>query len=360
MNAVDSIIPRAETLIFALNLIVVVTLVCGAGLSAARVLRNQSAPLRYGLLLTAPLLSFLSPMVVLVASHSGPSVLRWTLAAKQRDSTESQSSGGKATVAMTTSSDRQKADGMSRAESPEANEATRIPHSGSAANLDHEFREAPVSATSAVRGNPEEASSSASSASWWRTAGSFLLCVWGIGVAVSLGMLGRGWVAVCRLRRSLHSPGDSRIERLANRAAELLGLHRGPRVFESDIMPVPISLGLMRPVIILPEDIGWDLDDDQLESILLHETAHVVHRDHWVGLLARLTAVMLWWHPLVHRMNRRLADLREEICDNIVVRQRGNGRGYAHMLVELAARTTSRPALPAAVRWKLPRQEAKP
>ncbi|MBT6483974.1 MAG: M48 family metalloprotease [Planctomycetaceae bacterium] len=349
MNASDSMIPQAETLIFALNLIVAVTLVCGAGLGAARLLRNHSAPLRYGLLTTALIFSLISPVVVLVVSHNGPSVLRWTLAAKQPDLTESQASGSKATVAMATGSDRQNGDEMSRAESPEANPATRISHSDPAANLDHESREAPVSAAPAVRGNPKEAGSSAPSARWWQIVGGFLLSVWGAGVAVSLVMLARGWVAVGRLRRSLHSPGDSRIERLANRIAESLGLHRSPPVYESALMPVPISLGLMHPAIILPEDIARELDDDQLESILLHETAHVVHRDHWIGLMARLTTALLWWHPLVHQIKRQLANLREDICDNVVVRQRGNGRSYARVLVELAARTTLRPAFPAAI-----------
>ena len=112
---------------------------------------------------------------------------------------------------------------------------------------------------------------------------------------------------------------------------------------------MPISLGLLRPAIVLPEDIGWELNDGQLESVLLHETAHVAHKDYWVGLMGRLAAALFWWHPLVHLMNRRLADLREDICDNYVVQQQGDGRGYARVLVELAARTAWRTALPAAI-----------
>ena len=71
--------------------------------------------------------------------------------------------------------------------------------------------------------------------------------------------------------------------------------------------------------------------------MLLHEAAHVVHGDLWVGLLQHAVAAVFWWCPPVHRLNRRLADVREEICDDYVVAAQGDGFQLAEVLVEMAA-----------------------
>ena len=41
--------------------------------------------------------------------------------------------------------------------------------------------------------------------------------------------------------------------------------------------------------------------------------------------------------PPVHRLNRRLAEVREEICDDYVVLAQGDGFQLAEVLVEMAA-----------------------
>ena len=91
--------------------------------------------------------------------------------------------------------------------------------------------------------------------------------------------------------------------------------------------------------------------------MLIHECAHVARRDHLVGLLQRLTAVLFWPHPLVHVLNRRLAQAREELCDNFVLRG-GLATGYAKTLLTLSVTMTTkrRPLLSYGIlqpRWKL-------
>jgi hypothetical protein len=48
-------------------------------------------------------------------------------------------------------------------------------------------------------------------------------------------------------------------------------------------------------------------------------------------------AAVFWWCPPVHRLNRRLAEVREEICDDYVVTAQGDGFQLAEVLVEMAA-----------------------
>jgi hypothetical protein len=94
-----------------------------------------------------------------------------------------------------------------------------------------------------------------------------------------------------------------------------------------------------------------------LRHVLIHEFAHVLRRDNLIGLLQR-TASILWWpHPLVHSLNRRLSQAREEICDNYAMIH-GGKHEYARTLLELSMRQTDHvPLAPMVgllhVRWRL-------
>ena len=103
-----------------------------------------------------------------------------------------------------------------------------------------------------------------------------------------------------------------------------------------------------------------ELDADQLAALLLHETGHLVHHDHWVGLVQRLVATIFWPLPLVHMVNRQLSALREEICDNYVVQVYGTGRRLAEVLVLLAERLADAAPLPATIGLLEPAEDGLP
>ena len=79
-------------------------------------------------------------------------------------------------------------------------------------------------------------------------------------------------------------------------------------------------IGLVRPLVILPEDLPGTLRGPELADILVHECAHAVCRHQVVGVLQRLAGMLFWPHPLMHMLNRELARAREEVCDNYVLR----------------------------------------
>jgi hypothetical protein len=62
------------------------------------------------------------------------------------------------------------------------------------------------------------------------------------------------------------------------------------------------------------------LDEEQLLQVLVHECAHALRRDPLTGLYQRVLGAVIWFHPLVHLANRRLDRVREELCDNHVLR----------------------------------------
>ncbi len=116
----------------------------------------------------------------------------------------------------------------------------------------------------------------------------------------------------------------------------------GARVFECDAVRVPLTLGFLRPRIVLPSDCrNWD--GALLASVLRHEQAHVDRRDPLWTALAEINRCLYWFHPLAWLLRRKLATLAETICDDYAVAQVGDRRRYAHHLLEIAGRMTAAP-----------------
>lgn len=120
------------------------------------------------------------------------------------------------------------------------------------------------------------------------------------------------------------------------RDARLIKGQAGPVVYESDLVAVPVTVGVMRPRIILPLDSSsWPVKT--LEAILAHERAHVARRDPWTNLIANLNAVLYWFHPLAWWLRTRLATAAEFACDDAAIDATGLDREYAEILVGAAA-----------------------
>lgn len=92
-----------------------------------------------------------------------------------------------------------------------------------------------------------------------------------------------------------------------------------PKFRVSDQISGPISVGLLRPHVLLPARLIERIEPDQLRQILIHEAAHILRRDVVIVFLQNITGSLFWLHPLVAVLNRQLAKSREEICDNFML-----------------------------------------
>ncbi|MCS7471423.1 M56 family metallopeptidase [Stieleria sp. ICT_E10.1] len=130
----------------------------------------------------------------------------------------------------------------------------------------------------------------------------------------------------------------------------------------SEQIDTPMAAGIFHPQIILPDEMPSTATGQQIREVMVHELAHVVRRDQLVVLLQHLAAAFYWWHPLVHRVNRRLAQAREDVCDNYVLADT-DGTQYSQTLLDFAERRCGRWA-PSSVaglfssQWKLEQRVA--
>src|SRR5262249_13954286 len=148
------------------------------------------------------------------------------------------------------------------------------------------------------------------------TAAPWLVLGWLLGVGVLSLRLLAGAAAVARLRRGRSPlPGDwpQRVTRLAGR----IGFRAAPTVCLSARTAQALAARVPRPLLLLPAAWLMDLPPDVLEAVIAHELAHLRRHDLWINLWLRVAETVLFYHPAVWWLSRRLRAERELCCDEL-------------------------------------------
>ena len=101
--------------------------------------------------------------------------------------------------------------------------------------------------------------------------------------------------------------------------------------------------GFLRPMVLLPAAWLVEMPPAMLEAVIAHELAHIRRFDLWVNLFQRLLETLLFYHPAVWWLSRRVRLAREMCCDELAAAATGERVVYASAL-ELAARKRLVPA----------------
>jgi beta-lactamase regulating signal transducer with metallopeptidase domain len=174
-----------------------------------------------------------------------------------------------------------------------------------------------------------------------------VVLVWLAGAIVVTLRLVVGARGVRRLVARSTSVADERVRAIADEAASRLGATRTPSVLTSDDVDSPITVGALRPQVLLPTAaLSWPAE--RLRLALLHEFAHVRRRDLLAELAARVAVVVHWPNPLAWIAVSRLRIERERACDDLVLADGGAADEYADFLVSLARALRPTPSVVAA------------
>ncbi len=169
-----------------------------------------------------------------------------------------------------------------------------------------------------------------------RTVQPCLLLGWIAGVTLLGVRLLLAQAAVHWLRRG-RCPICGELSRRVAELAQRLGLRSAVRVFGCRRVGEAIVVGLLRPMVLLPACWLAEMTPEVLEAVVAHELAHIRRWDLWVNLLQRLVETLLFYHPAVWWLSRRVRLEREMCCDELAVAATGERAAYATAL-ELAAR----------------------
>jgi beta-lactamase regulating signal transducer with metallopeptidase domain len=123
------------------------------------------------------------------------------------------------------------------------------------------------------------------------------------------------------------------LRRILRKAVPIPSLGSG--IFESASFVVPGSVGGFRPRILLPR--AWrDWDGLKLRAVLAHERAHIRRHDWLTRVASQVNVCVFWFHPLAWWIERELARLAEEACDDVALSEIDDQEEYAAALVDIA------------------------
>jgi beta-lactamase regulating signal transducer with metallopeptidase domain len=159
-----------------------------------------------------------------------------------------------------------------------------------------------------------------------------------VGLWLALGALmswrvARSYRAVFRLRGRLE-PALSEHNGHVKRLASLFGIKRPVRAFNSEQVVMPMTIGSLKPVIILPANLADELSQPEFESVVAHELAHIKRLDYLTNMLQRVVQSYLFFHPAVWFICKQLTIERELACDDWAVKT-CEPRRYASCLTKL-------------------------
>ena len=143
------------------------------------------------------------------------------------------------------------------------------------------------------------------------------------------------WLFARRLRRKGVCAATASWQALLDRLAARVRLSRPATLLESCLVEVPVVIGYVRPVILLPVGLLAGLPAGQIESILLHELAHIRRHDYLVNLLQIVVESLVFYHPAVWWISGVIRAERENCCDDLVVATQGDALAYAAALTAL-------------------------
>ncbi|MFO7907316.1 MAG: M56 family metallopeptidase [Planctomycetota bacterium] len=165
---------------------------------------------------------------------------------------------------------------------------------------------------------------------------------WAVGSAILALWLLRSLHRISRIRLHRRDSTDPRLIAAARHVEEAYEMSGRFRVCEVPGMADPVSVGISRPIVLMPEGLAKTLDSRQLLSVLLHEAAHVVRRDPFTAVLQMLSQALFWWKPALRYVNGKISQLRELICDDFAIRHGGDGTALRQAILK----TAEWPALP--------------
>jgi beta-lactamase regulating signal transducer with metallopeptidase domain len=150
-----------------------------------------------------------------------------------------------------------------------------------------------------------------------------------------------GWWLGTKMVRRSRAITDTRLTSRLEMRRNATRLSFTPQAAESELISVPVTVGVMRSIIVLPTD--WrEWDDMKLDAVIAHEVSHLARRDALTQCLALIHRAVFWFSPLSWWLYVHLAGLAEQTSDEAALSSGADRNDYARTLLGFfeALRTT--------------------
>jgi len=163
----------------------------------------------------------------------------------------------------------------------------------------------------------------------------FVVLLYTLGLIVQTISVIRGFQKLRLLRiGGLRQVPESWITLLSDKKHQL-NIRRHIALFFSSRVDVPMVIGHFKPILLFPISLYTNMDMEQVESVLLHELAHIKRNDYLFNMIRILTETLLFFNPFVWLISKILEQEREYACDDLVVGLTAKPLEYSRTLLIL-------------------------
>ena len=156
------------------------------------------------------------------------------------------------------------------------------------------------------------------------------------------------WVKAYNHTNIIKSSGLMKIDvdwRLfVQKVAEQMGIKRTVKIYLSSLVNSPLTIGFLKPVILVPIASINNLSSQQMEAVLLHELAHIKRLDYLMNIVLSIVETILFFNPFSQLISKQVKRERENCCDDWVLQYEYNAATYAKALLKLATNESASPA----------------
>jgi len=143
------------------------------------------------------------------------------------------------------------------------------------------------------------------------------------------------YLYINRLRHYNTSPVTGKLTETLTRLQTQLSIRKKIRLVESLLVKIPMVIGHLKPVVIIPAGLAAALPYDQVEAIIAHELAHIRRNDYFLNFIKSVIQVIYFYHPVIWWISAEMEKERENCCDDITIRVLGDEKSLQNALISL-------------------------
>jgi bla regulator protein blaR1 len=164
---------------------------------------------------------------------------------------------------------------------------------------------------------------------------SLIVSLWILGSFALFVRLIFAFIFVNKVKNSSQNTTNASLENLVETLKVKMGMQQAIGIKESKAVNLPMMMGVLKPMILIPASLLTGLSNSQLEVIIAHELAHIKRHDYLLNGVQSLIEVLYFFHPAMWLLSAQIRIERENCCDDMAIAACGNKILLAKTLVQL-------------------------
>lgn len=160
------------------------------------------------------------------------------------------------------------------------------------------------------------------------------------------------WRYIGRLKKLGLQKTAMQYRLFVKKIAQHLGIKHTVHVYLSHLVQSPVTVGYLKPIILLPIAALNNLSPQQVEAVLLHELSHIRRYDYLINLVISFLHTIFYFNPFVKLFVSHIEFEREKCCDELVLQFGYDKISYASALLQLEKSVLAAEALAVAAAGK--------